>query len=143
MDVAALLKTKGRSVATVTPNTPLIEVSRKLGAKRIGAMVVVGNGGEVAGIISERDIIRAIGLHGPGVLNDPVSETMTRKVYSCTESTTLDTLMELMTQHRFRHMPVVVDGALIGIVSIGDVVKHHVAEVEEEAHAMREYIAHG
>lgn len=143
MNVAALLKTKGRAVTTASPSTPLIEIVKKLAGKKIGAMVVVGAGGEVAGIISERDIIRAVSQHGPEVLASPVAETMTRKVVTCHEGTTLDTLMEQMTLHRFRHMPVVEDGALIGIVSIGDVVYHHVAEVKEEAHAMREYIAHG
>jgi CBS domain-containing protein len=105
-------------------------------------MVIVGAGGEVAGIVSERDIIRMLGSDGPQCLNRPVSESMTRAVVSCQESDTLDEIMSMMTARRFRHLPVVEDGALVGIISIGDVVKHHIAEVEMEATAMREYITH-
>ena len=99
-------------------------------------------GGELAGIISERDIIRALSETGPDCLTQPVSETMTRQVVTCQETDTLDELMAMMTARRFRHLPVVTDGGLVGIISIGDVVKHHVAEIEMEATAMREYIAH-
>jgi CBS domain-containing protein len=142
MNVAAILKQKGRAVTTASPGMSLLEVANKLAAKRIGAIVIVGAGGEVSGIISERDIIRALVSQGADCLERPVSETMTRQVVSCQEADTLDELMAMMTARRFRHLPVVTDGALVGIVSIGDVVKHHVAEVEMEATAMREYIAH-
>ena len=141
MNVAAILKGKGRAVATAKPETTLQAVTERLTAKRIGAIVIVGSGGTVAGIISERDIIRAIGEHGAGCLQRPVSEFMTRQVVICSEADTLDQLMATMTAGRFRHIPVVEDGALVGIVSIGDVVKHHIAEVEMEAMAMRDYIA--
>ena len=142
MNVVAILKQKGRAVTTASPAMTLLEVANKLYAKRIGAIVIVGAGGEVAGIVSERDIIRALASEGAGCLARPVSETMTKQVVTCQEADTLDELMAMMTARRFRHLPVVTDGALVGIVSIGDVVKHHVAEVEMEATAMREYITH-
>jgi CBS domain-containing protein len=141
MNVAAILRQKGRAVTTASPAATLLEVANKLAAKRIGAIVVVGPRGEVAGIISERDIIRALAESGPDSLTRPVSESMTRQVVTCHETDTLDELMAMMTARRFRHLPVLTDGALVGIISIGDVVKHHVAEVEMEATAMREYIA--
>jgi CBS domain-containing protein len=142
MNVATILKQKGRAVTTVGPGATLLDVAGKLAAKRIGAIVVVGPGGEVAGIISERDIVRVLAEQGPACLERPVSENMTRQVVTCQETNTLDELMAMMTTRRFRHLPVVTDGALVGIISIGDVVKHHVAEVEMEATAMREYIRH-
>ena len=142
MNVAAILRQKGRAVTTASPSTTLLEVVNKLAAKRIGAIVVVGTGGEVAGIISERDLIRVLAEAGRECLARPVSECMTKQVVTCQETDTLDELMAMMTARRFRHLPVVTDGALVGIISIGDVVKHHVAEVEMEATAMREYITH-
>ena len=142
MNVAAILRHKGRAVTTAGPDLTLLEIADKLAAKRIGAIVIVGARGEVAGILSERDIIRALAQQGPACLKRPVSETMTKHVVTCQETDTLDELMAMMTTRRFRHLPVVTDGGLVGIISIGDVVKHHVAEVEMEATAMREYIAH-
>ena len=142
MNVASILRQKGRAVTTAAPTATLQDVANKLAAKRIGAIVVVGTRGEVAGIISERDIVRALSEAGAECLSRPVAERMTRQVVTCQEADTLDELMALMTAHRFRHLPVVTDNALVGIISIGDVVKHHVAEVEMEATAMREYITH-
>jgi CBS domain-containing protein len=142
MNVISILRQKGRAVTTANPNATLLEVANKLAAKRIGAIVVIGAGGEVAGIVSERDIIRALATSGAECLTRPVAETMTKQVVTCQETDTLDELMAMMTERRFRHLPVVTDGALVGIVSIGDVVKHHVAEVEMEATAMRDYITH-
>ena len=142
MNVAAILRQKGRAVTTAPPTATLLEIAAKLAAKRIGAIVVVGPQGEVAGIISERDIIRALAAHGPECLTSCVAEAMTKDVVTCQETDTLDELMAMMTARRFRHLPVQTDGALVGIISIGDVVKHHVAEVEMEATAMRDYIAH-
>jgi CBS domain-containing protein len=142
MDVATILRQKGRAVTTARPTATLLEVAAKLAAKRIGAILIVGTGGEIAGIVSERDIIRALSAFGPDCLARPVSETMTKQVVTCRETDTLDELMVMMTTRRFRHLPVMADGALVGIISIGDVVKHHVAEVEMEAVAMREYITH-
>jgi CBS domain-containing protein len=142
MNVSAILRQKGRAVTTAAPTTTLLEIADKLSAKRIGAIVVVGTQGEVAGIISERDIIRALAARGADCLTSSVAEVMTKEVVTCQEADTLDELMAMMTARRFRHLPVLTDGALVGIISIGDVVKHHVAEVEMEATAMRDYIAH-
>jgi CBS domain-containing protein len=143
MNVASILKQKGRAVSTVPPTITLQEVAKRLTQRRIGALVVVGARGGIEGIISERDIIRALSEAGGTCLQRPVAETMTRQVVTCQETDTLDELMAMMTQRRFRHLPVVTDGDLVGIISIGDVVKHHVAEIEMEATAMRAYIAHG
>ena len=143
MNIGQILKAKGRAVATARPDTTLLEIADKLAQKRIGAIVIVGDKGEVVGIISERDIIRKLGERGPEVLTEPVAQGMTTAVVSCQETTTLDELMELMTQGRFRHVPVIEDGALVGIVSIGDVVKNHIAEVEMEVTAMRGYFVTG
>lgn len=143
MNVATILKQKGRSVATIAPAATLQEVTRRLAQRRIGALVVVGARGQIEGIISERDIIRALSETGADCLSRPVVETMTRQVVTCQETDTLDEMMAMMTQGRFRHVPVVTDGDLVGVISIGDVVKHHVAEIEMEATAMRAYIGHG
>lgn len=143
MNVASILKAKGRAVTTVRPNATLLDVAKKLGPKKIGAVVVVGENGHVAGIISERDIIRAVSEHGAAALSMVVSDVMTRNVVACGETSELDELMEMMTKGRFRHLPVIEDEALVGIISIGDVVRHHVAEVEMEVSAMRNYLATG
>lgn len=143
MNVASILKLKGRNVTTVSPSATLTEVSHKLAEKKIGAIVVVGSAGNVDGIISERDIVRAIGDRGEDALRTPVSEVMTRDVVSCSETSEIDDLMEMMTKGRFRHLPVIQENALVGIISIGDVVKYHLAEVEMEVSAMRNYLATG
>lgn len=142
MNVSAILKQKGREVETVTPQATLMQAANALAARRIGAVVVVDEHRKVHGIISERDIIRVLAKSGPAVLETPVGSVMTRNVISCGETDTLDQLMAAMTTGRFRHLPVTKDGALAGIVSIGDVVKYHLAEIEMEATAMKEYIAH-
>lgn len=141
MHVAAILKEKGRAVETVTASVTLGEIVKRLTTHRIGAVVVRGPRGEVEGIVSERDIVRMVASHGAEALGRPASEAMTRNVVTCREADTIDQLMSRMTEHRFRHLPVVEGGELVGIVSIGDVVKHRVAEVELEASAMRDYIA--
>lgn len=143
MNIAQILKTKGRAVATARPDARLSEIIAKLAQKKIGAIVVVGESGEVVGILSERDVIRRLAERGQAALDEPASQSMTANVVSCQESSTLDELMELMTQGRFRHVPVIEDGALVGIVSIGDIVKNHIAEVEMEVTAMRDYFATG
>ena len=143
MNVATMLKSKGRSVATVRPSSTMSEVAEILSARKIGAIVVVGDQGRVVGIISERDVVRFVAERGASALMLPVGECMTRSVITCTESTTVDELMEIMTSGRFRHVPVVQDEALIGIVSIGDVVKYHVADITLEVTAMRSYLATG
>ena len=138
--VAAILKDKGRAVETVTGSVALGEVVRRLSQHRIGAVVVCSARGEVTGIISERDVVRMLAEHGAGALTRSASEAMTTDVETCREADTIDELMSRMTRGRFRHLPVVEGGELVGIVSIGDVVKHRVAAVELEASAMRDYI---
>ncbi len=128
---------------TARPDDSIHEIALRLASRKIGAIIIVGEQGKVAGIISERDIIRLIAEHGADALTMRASEGMTREVISCTGANTLDEIMEMMTRGRFRHMPVIEDGALVGIISIGDVVKHHTAEVELEVTAMRGYLATG
>ncbi|MGH1417514.1 MAG: CBS domain-containing protein [Hyphomicrobiaceae bacterium] len=143
MNVAALLKSKGGSVSTAAPSATLLEVTQKLSERKIGAIVIIGEQGSVDGIISERDIVHVISQRGMEALNTPVGDVMTKDLVSCDRSFTVDELMSMMTRGRFRHVPVIEDGALIGIVSIGDVVKNHIAEVEMEVSAMRGYLATG
>ena len=140
MNVAAILKLKGPGVVTTTPVTSLLDIAKLLDEHRIGCVVVATDDGKVVGIVSERDIVRAIGQSGPHVLKQPVDAVMTTAVVSCREADTIEKLMAEMTTHRFRHMPVVERERLIGLVSIGDVVKMRIAEAEMEAAAMREYI---
>lgn len=141
MHVAEILKAKGRAVETVDATATVGDVVHRLAALRIGSVVVLEPGVDIAGIVSERDVVRVLGAHGPEVLNWPVSDIMTRNVVTCREDDTIDELMVLMTEGRFRHLPVVEDRGLVGIVSIGDVVKYRVAEIETEASAMRDYIS--
>jgi len=143
MNVAAILKLKGREVFTASPDTPLLEIAELLGQHKIGCIVIAEDDGKVAGIVSERDIVREIARAGGSVLDEPVEVCMTKAVVSCRESDTMDQLMGEMTAHRFRHMPVMDRGRLVGLVSIGDVVRMRIAEAEMEAAAMREYIATG
>jgi CBS domain-containing protein len=143
MNVATVLKQKGRSVSTVTPAMTLLEVAKQLAEKRIGVLVVVGASGGIEGIISERDIIRALSETGADCLQRPVAQTMTRQVVTCQETDTLNEVMAMMSQRHIRHLPVVAGGGLVGIISIGDLVKQHVAVIEMEATAMRAYIGHG
>lgn len=143
MYVSTILEQKGRAVVTVRQDATIMEVARKLADKRIGAVVVLGAERNVVGIASERDIVGILGLDGFEALSRPVEEIMTHDVMTCRESDTIDWLAGMMTEHRIRHLPVVENGRLIGIVSIGDVVKHHIAEVQMEAMAMRDYITAG
>ena len=140
MTVAAILKHKGARVETTRPNATVQQVCDQLSAKRIGAAVVLGNGGDVVGVVSERDIVQALAKHGPSALGRPVDQIMTRDVVTCTLTDTSEALMETMTVGRFRHLPVVEGGKLIGIISIGDVVKRRIEDSELERHAMRDYI---
>lgn len=140
MTVARILAEKGHSVATVSPDKTLADVIHSLAEKRIGALVVAHSDGSVAGIVSERDIMRALARLGAAVFDAPVSDHMTSNVTTCNRSATIEDVMELMTNGRFRHLPVCEDGRLIGIVSIGDVVAKRIATVEAEHQALREYI---
>ncbi len=141
--ISNILKVKGRGVATARPDDSVQEIANRLAQRKIGAIVIVGDNGVVGGIISERDLIRVIAQHGAQALQMKVTDVMTHDVITCCLSTPVDETMELMTRGRFRHLPVIEDGALIGIVSIGDIVKHHIAEVELEVSAMRGYLASG
>jgi CBS domain-containing protein len=140
MTVSVILADKGREVVTIEPNASLAEAVKLLAGKRIGAALILGADRRIAGIISERDIVRALAAGGPAALQEPVSQTMTRKVEICNESETLSSIMERMTAGKFRHMPVVDQGRLIGVVSIGDIVKHRLREMEHESVALRDYI---
>jgi CBS domain-containing protein len=143
MHVASILKVKGQAVETVRVDATLMTAAKRLSSKRIGAVVVTDKSDQIAGIVSERDIVHTLAKEGVACLDWPVSEIMTRDVLTCTAGDTIDELMSRMTARRCRHLPVVADGGLAGIISIGDVVKHHIAEVEMEAMAMRDYIATG
>jgi CBS domain-containing protein len=141
MTVHAILSRKGRDVVTIAPTANLSEAVSLLAGKRIGAVVVTGADDRVAGILSERDIVRALGERGAAALGDNVAAVMTRKVTTCAEADTISVIMERMTTGKFRHLPVVEQGRLVGVISIGDVVKSRVEEIERESDALREYIA--
>jgi CBS domain-containing protein len=140
MTVSAILSGKSREVATAQPHRTLAEVARILAEKRIGAIVVTGSDGSIKGIISERDLVRAIAARGGAALEDAISQHMTAKVVTCSGHDLISEVMEQMTRGRFRHMPVVEDGQLAGIVSIGDVVKYRIAETVAESQSLRDYI---
>jgi CBS domain-containing protein len=141
MTVEHILSAKGRKVITIEPERTLGEAVRLLDERKIGAVVVGDADHAVLGIISERDIVRALAKSGAAALDEPVSRHMTGKVVTCTGRSAISELMELMTDRKFRHVPIVEDGRLNGIVSIGDIVKHRLAEIETEHKALREYIA--
>lgn len=143
MNVALILNDKGRNVVSASADTSLLDITKKLTEHRIGCIVIVDANKHVCGIVSERDIVRTIAKNGTHVLNEPVSTCMTKKVLTCQEADTIDWIMSEMSSHRFRHMPVVENAALIGLVSIGDVVRARIAEAEMEAAALRDYIATG
>lgn len=141
MNVEQILSEKGREVVTIAPDLTLADAARTLSKHRIGAVVVSDAAQPVLGILSERDIVRAVAASGAAALEEPVSRYMTAKVVTCTTRSAINTLMETMTTGKFRHVPIVENGRLLGIVSIGDIVKFRVAEIENESKALREYIA--
>ena len=141
MTVARILADKGREVFTTQPHRTMREVIELLASKGVGAVVVSDASQSVLGILSERDVVRVLGRHGASALEDPVSRHMTPKVITVTRDDTIEHVMQTMTDGRFRHVPVVEDGRLIGIISIGDVVKRHVGALDTERQALREYIA--
>ncbi|HKS64058.1 MAG TPA: CBS domain-containing protein [Xanthobacteraceae bacterium] len=141
MTVKAILSRKGSDVVTIAPTANLSEAVKLLAERRIGAVIVTGADNRVAGILSERDIVRALGERGAGALGDNIAAVMTRKVTTCVEADTVADIMERMTTGKFRHVPVVEQGRLAGVISIGDVVKFRVEEIERESDALREYIA--
>ena len=140
MTVKAILSRKGNDVLTIDPNATLATAIKLLADRKIGAVVITGADRQVIGILSERDIVRAFAASGPAALDEQVGQVMTRKVMTCDEAETISSLMERMTQGKFRHLPVVERGRLAGIVSIGDVVKYRLEEMEKESSALREYI---
>lgn len=141
--IAILLQAKGAFVATIGPEATVGDVVAELGARGVGALVVTEDGEHIAGIVSERDVVRALHARGADVLAEPVRTVMTVDVYTCEGTDTTDGLMALMTERRVRHIPVVADGRLVGIVSIGDVVKSRIGELESENSAIIEYIQTG
>ena len=140
MTVHTILSRKGATVYTIEPTASIAYAAKSLADHGIGALVVTGADGRTVGIISERDIVRALSAQGSAVLETPVAELMTRKVISCSRQDKLVELMQRMTEGKFRHFPVIEDGKLIGIVSIGDVVKSRLEAMEQELNALREYI---
>ena len=141
MTVRHILSQKGRDVVTVKPDSTLQEVAVLMSDKGIGAVVVCGRDGDIAGILSERDIMRTIATNGGDALKERVSSHMSTQVISCEEGTTVQVIMEKMTAGRFRHMPVVTDGQLVGMISIGDLVKKRIMDVESEQEELKKYIA--
>jgi CBS domain-containing protein len=140
MTVSIILAVKGREVVSIEPTATLANAVALLAEKRIGALLILGAGGRISGILSERDIVRALAERGAGALGEPVSQIMTRKVSTCTENETVASIMERMTAGKFRHVPVVEQGRITGMISIGDVVKHRLHEMERDSAAMHDYI---
>jgi CBS domain-containing protein len=140
MTVAAVLAAKGRDVVTIEPSASLAAAATLLAEKRIGAVLILGADRRIVGILSERDIVRAIGERGADVLDEPVSVAMTRKVSICNETELVSSIMERMSAGKFRHIPVVDQGQPVGMISIGDVVKHRLQAMERDSVAMHDYI---
>jgi CBS domain-containing protein len=140
MNVKAILSAKGTGVVSIEPTATLAAAVSTLAQHRIGALLILGPDHRVIGILSERDIVRALAEQGAEVLTKPLSQVMTRKVATCTGADTVGMIMEQMTSGKFRHVPVVEQDQLVGIISIGDVVKHRLWEMEQESAALRDYI---
>ena len=140
MNVQSILQAKGGNVMSIAPTATLQAAVHRLAEHRIGALLVLGPDHRVVGIISERDVVRVLAERGPGVLTEPLSTVMTRTVVTCTRSDTINDIMERMTTGKFRHVPVVEQERVIGVVSIGDVVKQRLREMEDELSALRDYI---
>lgn len=141
MSVAHILGAKGRNVVSVGPGETVEKIIQLLAEKRIGAVIVTHGQDKIAGIVSERDVVRHMATQGAAILKKTVDTIMTKKVMTCTEADSEQELMALMTAHRIRHLPVVKGEKLIGMISIGDVVKHRIEAIEREAEEMKAYIA--
>ena len=141
MSVAQILQVKGSDVITARPEVAILDIAKILAEKKIGAVLVTAEDDALAGIISERDVVRALAEHGTKLGKVKVSDFMTRELITCSPDATLDQIMSLMTQGRVRHLPVLQNGKLCGLISIGDVVKRRIAEVEFEAEEMKRYIS--
>jgi len=140
MIVKSIIESKGGDVVTLEPSVSLDTAAKLLAARRIGAVVVLGADDRVVGILSERDIVRAISERGAAAIQESVSQVMTRKVVTCALDETIRSVMERMTAGKFRHVPVIEQGRLDGLISIGDVVKHRIVEMEQESDALKSYI---
>jgi CBS domain-containing protein len=140
MTVKAILTNKGSNILTIEPTADVAAAARILAERRIGALVVTGPERRVIGIVSERDLVRVLAERGSAALDLALTEVMTRKVATCSPADTISSIMERMTDGKFRHVPVVEQGRLVGIVSIGDVVKYRLREMEQEQAALRDYI---
>jgi CBS domain-containing protein len=143
MFVSDILAQKGGLVFTVTPGTSVAQLSQQLSARRIGSMLVLDGEGSVAGIVSERDLVRALASHGAKAMELEARQVMTRDVVTCDPDDSIDQVMQTMTSGRFRHLPVVRHGELLGLVSIGDVVKARLEETKHETEALKAYIVAG
>jgi len=141
MLIRQILAAKGSQVVTTRPDATVSEVARLLKEKRIGAVLVTDSRAQLCGIISERDLARGLAEHGAGLLKTKVEQLMTKDVVTCSPEDGVQQLMHKMTAGRFRHLPVIEDGDLVGIISIGDVVKHRLEELEAETHLLHDYIA--
>src|SRR5215475_10447147 len=139
MTVSAILDAKGHHVESVEPDTTLETAVKHLAGRKIGAVLAM-SGTRLEGILSERDIVRVLGERGAQVLNEPVSSVMTRRVVNCRPTDTVAAIMEMMTNGKFRHLPVIEGGLVVGLISIGDIVKWRVREYENEQEALRDYI---
>jgi CBS domain-containing protein len=143
MFVSDILSQKGGLIYSVTPGTTLAQIAQQLSTRRIGSVLVIDRLEHVAGIVSERDIVHALAAHGSAALALEASELMTRNVVNCDPDDSIDHVMEQMTRGRFRHLPVVRSGELLGLISIGDVVKARLEETRNETEALRAYIVAG
>jgi len=143
MQVSGLLESKGAEVITASPGSSVADVAALLATHRIGAVVMSADGTRIDGVVSERDIVRAIAGRGAQALDDAAETIMTAEVFTCQPDTTVDQLAALMTERRIRHVPVVVDQQLAGIISIGDVVKDRMRELETETQVLHDYITNG
>lgn len=140
MTVGRILEAKGYGLETAPPSTKIAAISHHLNEQGIGAIVIVDEGGRLKGIVSERDIVRALDAHGNAALEKAAQEIMTINVVTATEEEPVDEIMRLMTESKFRHLPITRDGKLVGLVSIGDLVKHRITQLEHETEAFRAYI---
>ncbi len=143
MLIAEILREKGNQVATIRPGNAISEAVAALKQQGVGALVVSENGSRIDGILSERDIVRALADHAATLLVQPVSSCMTADVFTCKPGSRTEELFALMTDKRIRHIPVEHDGELVGIVSIGDIVRVRLEELKQEAALLEDYIHHG
>ncbi len=140
MTVGKILESKGSEIIALEDSSTVLEVAKLLGERRIGAIPIM-HGNKLCGIISERDVVRGLAIRGGAVLADGVSSLMTKSVITCSIDDSIEQLMVMMTERRIRHVPVIKDGAVVGMISIGDVVKERMQETEQEAEALKAYIS--